>query len=423
MDGDAPCGWRNRHYGSRCIIILESLVATAFQCPVDPNRDDRKTARLYEEGKIFKRDAEIFRDAETVKSILRSTHLVQDGLDAAAQKRLKPEEIPLIFLDGKLHRDRRKHITSYFAPRYIKEHFEPLMRKTADMLVADLERDKQLRIDEVSWQMAVTLVGDLIGVTRGKSRAEMKQTAKRIENCLYATKMRLMTGWRLRLAKIRRAWDMWVFWRKDVKPTMIARRNQPQDDVISRLVAENYSNTAILADVLMLCGAGMQTTREFISMAAWHMLEKDYLREAFLAADYEGKMGILEEILRLDPIVSTLYRRAPEDLAEKAQGEFTPGQRYGVSIRHANHDPAAVGECPHAIDLSRKEKLGDQAPMMSFGNGMHRCPGSPLALNETLFLLDRLLRVPGIRLASQPVMEWEPNVSTFEISNVLVTCD
>ena len=61
--------------------------------------------------------------------------------------------------------------------------------------------------------------------------------------------------------------------------------------------------------------------------------------------------------------------------------------------------------------------------MMSFGNGMHRCPGSPLALNETLFLMDRLLRVPGIKLASQPQMTWEPNVSTFEISNVLVTCD
>jgi hypothetical protein len=46
-----------------------------------------------------------------------------------------------------------------------------------------------------------------------------------------------------------------------------------------------------------------------------------------------------------------------------------------------------------------------------------------LALNKTLFFLDRLLRVPGVKLASQPHMEWEPNVYTFEISNVLVTCD
>ena len=392
-------------------------------CPVMPGQDDRKTAGLYEQGKIFKPRAEIVRDAGGVKAILRSPHLRQDGLDAKAQQRLKPEEIPLIFLDGKLHRDRRKHITDYFSPRYIKEHFEPLMRETADVLVGELERDKQLRIDEASWQMAVTLVGELIGVTRGKSRREIKATARRIERNLYATKMRLMTGWRLQVAKVAKAYNMWDFWRKDVKPTMDARRKAPQDDVISKLVAENYSRTAILADVLMLCGAGMQTTREFISMVAWHLLEKDHLRTAFLDADYDGKIAILEEILRVDPIVSTLYRRAPEDLADKARDEFTPGQRYGLSIRDANYDPAVVGACPHAIDITRKQKLGDQAPMMSFGNGMHRCPGSPLALNETLFLLDRLLRVPGVRLASQPKMEWEPNVSTFEISNVLVTCD
>lgn len=397
-------------------------MSTLAQPPL-AGRDDRKSAKLYEEGRIFKPRAQLVTDADGVKGVLRSPHLVQDGMDAAMMQRLKPEEIPLIFLDGKLHRDRRKHITSYFAPRYIKEHFEPLMRKTADRLVGELERNKQLRVDEASWQMAVTLVGELIGVTRGKSHEEMKQTAKRIERCLYATKMRHMKGWRLQWAKVQRAFNTWNFMRKDVKPTAEARRKQPQDDVISKLIAENYSDTAMLVDVMMLCGAGMQTTREFISMVTWHMLEKDYLREAFLGADYEGKMAILEEILRVDPIVSTLYRRAPKDLDEKAKDEFTPGQRYGVSIRDANFDPEAVGPCPFAIDLNRKERLGDQAPMMSFGNGMHRCPGSPLAFNETLFLMDRLLRVPGIRLASEPEIEWEPNVSTFEIRNVLVTCD
>ncbi len=390
---------------------------------LDPARDDRKTAQLYEDGVLFKPHAEIRRDADSVKAILRSPHLIQDGLDASVQQRFKPEEIPLIFLDGKLHRDRRKHITSYFSPRYIKEHFEPLMRQTADVLVGELERDKKLRVDEASWQMAVTLVGELIGVTRGKTRAQMKQTARRIERCLYRTKMHTLTGWRLKAAKLQGVINMMIFMRKDVKPTMKARAKEPQDDVITRLVQENYSNTAILADVMMLCGAGMQTTREFISLAAWHMLEKPWLKDAFLAADYDGKVGIMEELLRLDPIVSTLYRRAPEDLAEAAKEDFRPGQTYGVSIRHANHDASAVGECPHAIDLKRKDRLGDQAPMMSFGNGVHRCPGSPLAINETLFLLDRLLRVPGIRLASRPEIEWEPNVSTFVISNVLVECD
>jgi cytochrome P450 len=398
-------------------------VATLAQCPIDANRDDRKTIAAYEAGQQFKPGAAIVRDGDGVKGVLRSPHLLQDGLDAAALQHMAPEEIPLIFLDGKQHRERRKQITDFFSPRAIKEKFEPLMRKTADVLVADLERDKRMRIDEASWQMAVTLVGELIGVTRGKSREEMKKTARRIERFLYRTQLHTLSGWRLRIAKLKGAWYVFDFLTKDVRPTVKARRKQPQDDVISRLVAENYTEKAILIDAMTLCGAGMQTTREFISLVAWHLIEREDLRRQFLDGDYDAKMAILEEILRLEPIVSTLYRRAPAELSEKAAADYEAGRSYAVSLRHANVDPALVGACPYALDPARKERQGDQGGFMSFGNGLHRCPGSPLALNETLHFMDRLLRVPGLKLASEPKITWVPALSTFEIGNVLVTCD
>ncbi|HEX8055845.1 MAG TPA: cytochrome P450, partial [Novosphingobium sp.] len=375
-----------------------------------------------EQGVTFKEGAKIVRDGDGVKSVLRSPHLLQDGLDAAALQHLAQDEIPLIFLDGKPHKERRSHITDFFSPRSIKEKFEPLMRKTADVLVGELERDKSMRIDEASWQMAVTLVGELIGVTRGKSRDQMKKTAKRIERFLYRTHTHTLTGWRLKVAKARGALYVLDFLFRDVRPTIKARRAAPQDDVISRLVAKNYTEKAILIDAMTLCGAGMQTTREFISLVAWHLIEREDLKQQFLDGDYDKKMAILEEILRLEPIVSTLYRRAPAELSEKAR-EYEAGRSYGVSLRHANVDPAYVGECPFALDPTRKERLGDQAPAMSFGNGMHRCPGSPLALNETLYFMDRLLRVQGLKLASKPEVHWVATLATFEIGNVLVTCD
>jgi cytochrome P450 len=398
-------------------------VATLAQCPIAASRDDRKTITAYEAGHQFKQNAEIVRDGEGVKGVLRSPHLLQDGLDAAALQHLAQDEIPLIFLDGKPHRDRRKHITDFFSPRSIKEKFEPLMKQTAEVLVGDLERDRRMRIDEASWQMAVTLVGELIGVTRGKSREQMKQTAKRIERFLYRTQFGALRGWRLKVAKIQGAWYVFAFLRKDIRPTVKARRARPQDDVISRLIGENYTEKAILIDAMTLCGAGMQTTREFISLVAWHLLEREDLKRQFLDGDYEAKKSILEEILRLDPIVSTLYRRAPADLSEKGAAEYEPGRSYGVSLRHANVDPDLVGECPFALDPARKEKRLDPGGFLSFGNGMHRCPGSPLALNETLHFMDRLLRVPGLKLASKPEITWVPTLSSFEISNVLVTCD
>ena len=66
-------------------------VATASNCPIDPNRDDRKTADVYEEHVTFKPGAAVVRDADGVKGILRSTDLLQDALDAAAFKRLTPD--------------------------------------------------------------------------------------------------------------------------------------------------------------------------------------------------------------------------------------------------------------------------------------------------------------------------------------------
>lgn len=398
-------------------------MATSVQCPIGPDRDDRKTFASYQSGSVFKEGAVIFRDGDSVKATLRSPHLLQDGLDAAAIQHLAPEEIPLIFLDGKLHRERRKQITDFFSPRSIKEKFEPLMRKTADILVGELERDKRMRIDEASWQMAVTLVGELIGVTRGKSREDMKKAARRIENLLYRTQFGTFRGWRLLLAKLRGGYYVWDFLRKDVRPTVKARRSNPQEDVISRMVAENYTEKAILIDTMTLCGAGMQTTREFISLVAWHLIDNQSLRRQFLDGGYEEKMAILEEILRLEPIVSTLYRRAPANLSGKAAEQFEAGRSYGVSLRDANVDPQLVGECPFALDPARKEKQQDQGAFLSFGNGMHRCPGSPLALNETLHFMDRLLRVPGLKLVSKPRIKWVPIISTFEITNVLVTCD
>jgi cytochrome P450 len=297
------------------------------------------------------------------------------------------------------------------------------MRKTADMLIGELERSKRMRIDETSWQMAVTLVGELIGITRGKSRKQMIASAKRIERFLYRTGHAGKTGWRLKIAKARGALYVMDFLFRDIRPTVKARRKAPQDDVLSKMVAQGYSEKAILIDAMTLCGAGMQTTREFISLVAWHLLTYPELKAAFLDGDYDAKMAILEEILRLEPIVSTLYRKAPDDLAPEKAGEYTPGQSYGVSLRHANVDEAAVGPCPFALDPERKTKQAEQGAFLSFGNGMHRCPGSPLAMNETLFFLDRLLRVPGVRLVSEPKVKWVPHLATFEIKDVAVVCD
>jgi cytochrome P450 family 142 subfamily A polypeptide 1 len=62
----------------------------------------------------------------------------------------------------------------------------------------------------------------------------------------------------------------------------------------------------------------------------------------------------------------------------------------------ANLDPETHPD-PHAFRLDRKE-----AAHLSFGAGVHVCPGASLALMQLQLVLERLLtRRPAVRLAGE----------------------
>ncbi|MGD8151160.1 hypothetical protein [Ornithinimicrobium sp. Y1694] len=50
--------------------------------------------------------------------------------------------------------------------------------------------------------------------------------------------------------------------------------------------------------------AGMVTTREFLQIATWHLLDRPALRHRFLVGSAEERSAILHELLRLAPTPS-----------------------------------------------------------------------------------------------------------------------
>jgi len=194
------------------------------------------------------------------------------------------------------------------------------------------------------------------------------------------------------------------FYVRDVFPAVLARRRAPREDVISHLIAEGYSDRAILTECVTYAAAGMVTTREFITMAGWHLLERDELRTRFLATDETGRIAILEEILRLEPVVGVLSRRNPNT-----------GQIFTIDIRQANADVAAVGACPHAVDPDRALAARVGSAGLAFGDGSHRCPGASIAILETAIFLDRLLRVAGLTLEAPPQINWNALITGYEL--------
>ena len=165
----------------------------------------------------------------------------------------------------------------------------------------------------------------------------------------------------------------------------------------------------------------MMTTREFIVVAAWHLFDNADLRETFLNADEQGQFAVLEEILRLEPVVTYIHRRATDDVEGLDRNEVKKGEYWAVDIRAMNLDESVVGPNPRAIDVERAARQRMTSSWMSFGDGPHRCPGAQVALHETRVFLNGLMRVPGVRMVNPPTPFWTG--TTYELHGAFVECD
>jgi cytochrome P450 len=196
--------------------------------------------------------------------------------------------------------------------------------------------------------------------------------------------------------------------------------------VISHLVQLGRNDREILTECITYGAAGMVTTREFIGVAAWHMLEQPALRARYLAAEETERYTILHEILRLEPVVGHLFRRTTADLVLEQTGGSTvipAGSLIDVHITAANLDPEVVGAAPQQLCPGRKLH-GDRVTemMLSFGDGHHRCPGAYVAIQESDIFLHRLLAIERLRVVQEPQLSYSELSNGYELRRFLVAC-
>ncbi|MFD5410272.1 cytochrome P450 family protein [Streptomyces nojiriensis] len=174
-------------------------------------------------------------------------------------------------------------------------------------------------------------------------------------------------------------------------------RAAPGDGPLHSLVRDcaagglDRDETVSLAALLLV--AGHETTTHFIGNAVLALLRHP---EAFdrLRRDPDRIPGALDELLRFDsPVSVATFRHSTQDLRV---GGFDIPAGFPVLIAPgaANRDPSAFPD-PHRLDLDR-----DAGGHLSFGHGIHRCPGAPLARAEAEIALRTLVtRFPDTRLA------------------------
>ncbi|HTR68845.1 MAG TPA: cytochrome P450 [Mycobacteriales bacterium] len=385
--------------------------------PLDAARDDRKSAVLAEARVAPEPGAREIRTFGFAREVLRAPNMVQAG---AGTEQMKTDGIfdSVFFLDGEVHRARRTAIARFFTPKAINTRHRLVMERTTDELLAKVRADGTGRIDDLSYQLAVAVAAEIIGLTN----SDLNGMAKRIQATLLGTQLGGMNPVTRFFGQGVAAARALTFLARDVRPAVKARKKERREDVISHLLDEGYPLKSILIECITYAVAGMVTTREFIVMAAWHLFDDDELRARFAAGDETDQVAILEEILRLEPVAAMLHRRATAD-AELGAESVVDGELLAVNIRAANVDPATVGQCPFALDPDRAAKVKMVGPYMSFGDGSHRCPGGQVAIAETRVFLDRLLRLPGLRLDKEPTMTWFDGVMSYELRDAIVSCD
>ena len=353
------------------------------------------------------------------RAFLRGGGTLQTGFNAENVARLDGRmRIPVLYRDGAEHREHRRQTAKYFTPRRVDSAYRGLMNRLADRQCAELRRRGEADLWQLAFGMAVSVAGEVIGLTEGRG-----SMAKRLNRFFQDMPDGREKGtprslWR----QVRSNFAMASFYWRDVRPSVAARRRQPQDDLISHLIGEGCSNGEILGECVTFGAAGIVTTREFITLAAWHLFTDDDLRRAFVAGEEKERVAILHEILRVDPIITNLYRRTTEDL--EIDGATIPaGARVDVAVATANLDPVAVGADPGAVCPARPMADGVGDAGLSFGDGAHRCPGAYIAIQESDIFLTKLFALPGVRMVTEPTVRMMPEIASFELVGLRVAVD
>ncbi len=358
------------------------------------------------------------RGFEEARAVLRIEETRQAGFKAELidQMSLKMTP-PVLYQDGEAHLEQRKLIARFFTPKTTSRNYRQMMEQFSNQLIDQLTASKQADLSLMSMKLAVQVASQVVGLTNSL----LPGMDRRLNSFFSGGDLELKWTPSSLFSFVRRNFNLLQFFYLDVKPAIRARRQQPGEDVISHLLAQGRTDPEILTEAVTYGAAGMVTTREFICVAAWHMLEQPELRSHYLSATEDERHALLQEVLRLEPVVSHLMRRATQDIQLTSQGKqivIPAGSLIDVHIATANLDEQVVGD--HAKSICPARPLNASrttSALLSFGDGSHRCPGAYIAIQETDIFLQRLLAVKGLRIVRPPTLSWGEVSLGYEFRN------
>lgn len=304
----------------------------------------------------------------------------------------------MVLRDPPVHTRLRSLVQRAFTPRMI-EQLRPRMTGLVNALLNQgIEQGQMDLLRDFAQPLPVIMIAELLGVP----------AVDQVRFMPWSRALAAVIEFEQNEA-VRAAGDQAVLALADYLRTIIdRRRRQPQDDLISALLAveedgRRPSEEELIGTMTQLLFGGNEPVLHLIGNGLLALLQHPAQCAAWRATPALSETAI-DELMRYDSSVQMTFRYA---LAEVVLGDQTiqPGQQVAIVMGAANRDPAYFAD-PDTLDLARTPNRH-----LSLGVGIHYCIGAALAKAEASTAFSVLLnRLPN--LALQPVdLHWRRAVA------------
>lgn len=362
-------------------LVFDPFSEEYFNNPFDIYRRMREEAPLYydERGDFYALTrhedvAAAFKDFETYSSAR--------GCDLAMVRKGDVPQKSIIFMDPPDHRHMRSLLNKAFTPRAIQSQKETVL-ELVDKYLGEADPDNFDVVQDFSGPFPVEVITRMAGVPE-----EYRQQVRHwIDTSLHHEPGQIEISEAGMQANIDTA--MYYF-------TLIQqRREDPQDDMISRLIAaeipcedgppRQLDDIEITGFATLLGGAGAETVTKLLGTAAVTFARNPEQWQKLL--DDRSKIpAAVEELLRYEGPVQYNVRYTLKE-APASGGVIPAGKPVFLIGASANRDSDAFDDAD-VFDIDRDRS---EAQNLGLGYGIHSCLGAALARMESAIALDKLL--------------------------------
>jgi cytochrome P450 len=303
--------------------------------------------------------------------------------------------------DGETHKKLRRYLQDAFLPRRVAV-LEPRLRVICGGLIDGFQGDGRGDLYEVfAYPYPFLAICDLVGLPED-CHAQVTRWADSQAKLRYGN---LSPDEQVRVAGDLR--DFYAFNGEFVR----RRRAEPGDDLLSWIIQDSdasedpLSEAQLAYQIQVLLSSGHETSTSFVMMAMTRLL-RNPARWASLAADPGSAKTMVQELLRLDGPVQSVWRRARPG-AVIGGVEIPEGDLISLVIGSANADAAAF-----ASPLDFEPGRANANRHVALGRGVHSCVGAPFARLVAEIEIESLAaRLPKLRLAADPGLVYEPSAN------------